>query len=80
MRVDLAFAVPLLVLTWLSWRISKQVDLGFAVVLLVANWVVWLALAIVAWITMGAGEVAIALVIPTVITIISFIANERENA
>ena len=78
----MAFAVPLLVLTWLSWRISKRerVDLAFAVVLLVANWVVWLALALVAWITMGAGEVAVALVIPTVITIISFIAKERDNA
>lgn len=57
-----------------------RVDLAFAVVLLVANWVVWLALALVAWITMGGGEVAVALVIPTIITIISFIANERENA
>ena len=57
-----------------------RVDMAFAVVLLVANWVVWLALALVAWITMGAGEVAIALVIPTVITIISFIARERDNA
>ena len=78
----MAFAVPLLVLTWLSWSISKRerVDMAFAVVLLVANWVVWLALALVAWITMGAGEVAVALVIPTVITIISFIARERDNA
>lgn len=57
-----------------------RVDLAFGVVLLVANWVVWLALALVAWMTMGGGEVAVALVIPTVITIISFIASERENA
>ena len=57
-----------------------MVDLAVTVALLVANWVVWLALALVAWITMGAGEVAIALVIPTVITIISFIARERDNA
>ena len=57
-----------------------MVDLAVTVALLVANWVVWLALALVAWITMGAGEVAVALVIPTVITIISFIARERDNA
>lgn len=56
------------------------VDLAVTVALLVVNWVVWLALALVAWVAMGGGEIALALAIPTVITIISFIAMERENA
>lgn len=57
-----------------------RVDLAVTIALLVANWVVWLALALVAWMTMGGGEVAVALAIPTVITIMSVIAMERENA
>lgn len=57
-----------------------RVDLAVTVALLVANWVVWLALALVAWVAMGGGEVAVALAIPTVITIMSVIAIERENA
>lgn len=57
-----------------------RVDLAVTVALLVANWVVWLALALVAWVAMGGGEVAVALAIPTGITIMSVIAMERENA
>lgn len=57
-----------------------RVDLAVTIALLVANWVVWLALALVAWMTMGGGEVAVALAIPTGITIMSVIAMERDNA